>query len=162
MKFLISFCDKFFSKFYSWPYCFTFGNIPPILILDKILTIFDGRVGSQIGDEELNAIKEEGEKRYKQSIHCFICEVFHFLLKLFISLNCFIYDLTTFSHILICQRYKQSIPPGFKDDKKKKNSEDANNAYGDLIIWKQIIKYQKQPIKISLFLQNIYTNSAIH
>lgn len=72
-------------------------------ILDKILTIFDGRVGSQIDDKELNVIKEEGEKRYKQS-----------------------------------------IPPGFKDDKKKKNSEDDNNAYGDLIIWKQIIKYAKE------------------
>lgn len=72
-------------------------------ILDKILTIFDGRVGSQIDDKELNAIKEEGE-----------------------------------------ERYKQSIPPGFKDDKKKKNSEDDNNAYGDLIIWKQIIKYAKE------------------
>ena len=72
-------------------------------ILDKILTIFDGRVGLQIDEKELNAIKEEGEKRYKQS-----------------------------------------IPPGFKDDKKKKNSEDDNNAYGDLIIWKQIIKYAKE------------------
>ncbi len=37
-------------------------------ILDKILTIFDSRVGSQIDDKELNVIKEEGEKRYKQSI----------------------------------------------------------------------------------------------
>ncbi|MFR1372424.1 MAG: PIN-like domain-containing protein [Eisenbergiella massiliensis] len=28
--------------------------------------------------------------------------------------------------------------------KKKKGQEDDNNAYGDLIIWKQIIKYAKE------------------
>lgn len=68
-------------------------------ILDKILTIFEGRVGEKIDDAELNVIKEEGKKRYDKA-----------------------------------------IPPGYKDDKKKKNQEDDNNAYGDLIIWKQIIK----------------------
>lgn len=72
-------------------------------ILDKILAIFEGRVGEKIDDTELNMIKEEGKKRYDRS-----------------------------------------IPPGYKDDKKKKNREDDNNAYGDLIIWKQIIKYAKE------------------
>lgn len=71
-------------------------------ILNKILTIFEGRVGEKISDDELMAIKEEGKKRYEKS-----------------------------------------IPPGYKDDKKKKDKEDDNNAYGDLIIWKQIIKYAK-------------------
>ena len=72
-------------------------------ILDKILTIFEGRVGEKIDDAELDLIKEEGKKRYDKS-----------------------------------------IPPGYKDEKKKKNQEEDNNAYGDLIIWKQIIKYAKE------------------
>ena len=29
------------------------------------------------------------------------------------------------------------------DDKKRKDQLDDNNAYGDLIIWKQIIQYAK-------------------
>lgn len=72
-------------------------------ILDKILAIFEGRVGEKIDDVELDLIKEEGKKRYDKS-----------------------------------------MPPGYKDDKKKKNQEEDNNAYGDLIIWKQIIKYAKE------------------
>ena len=72
-------------------------------ILDKILTIFDGRVGNNIDAAELERIKEEGKGRYEKL-----------------------------------------IPPGYKDDKKKKGQEDDNNAYGDLIIWKQIIKYAKE------------------
>jgi len=72
-------------------------------ILDKILAIFDQRVGLPPSEEELRTIKEEGK-----------------------------------------ERYKKSIPPGYKDDKKKNGSEDDNNAYGDLIIWKQIIKYAKE------------------
>lgn len=70
-------------------------------ILEKILAIFDQRVGLPPTEEELRAIKEEGKNRYKNA-----------------------------------------IPPGYKDDKKKNESDD-NNAYGDLIIWKQIIKYAK-------------------
>ena len=72
-------------------------------ILDKILTIFDGRVGNNIDAAELETIKEEGK-----------------------------------------ERYEKLIPPGYKDDKKKKGQEDDNNAYGDLIIWKQIIKHAKE------------------
>lgn len=70
-------------------------------ILEKILAIFDQRVGLPPTEEELRSIKEEGKNRYKNA-----------------------------------------IPPGYKDDKKKNESDD-NNAYGDLIIWKQIIKYAK-------------------
>lgn len=33
-------------------------------------------------------------------------------------------------------RYKNKIPPGYKDDKDKK----GNDKYGDLVIWKEIIK----------------------
>lgn len=72
-------------------------------ILEKILAIFEGRVGEKIDEAELDLIKEEGKKRYDKS-----------------------------------------IPPGYKDEKKKKNQEEDNNAYGDLIIWKQIIKYAKE------------------
>lgn len=72
-------------------------------ILDKILAIFDGRVGNNIDAAELERIKEEGK-----------------------------------------ERYEKLIPPGYKDDKKKKGQEDDNNAYGDLIIWKQIIKHAKE------------------
>lgn len=42
------------------------------------------------------------------------------------------------------KRYAEKTPPGYKDDKKKKDAEDDNNAYGDLIIWKQIIEYAKK------------------
>ena len=71
-------------------------------ILEKILSIFDKKVGASLSEDELRTIKEEGK-----------------------------------------ERYKKSIPPGYKDDKKRNGGEDDNNAYGDLIIWKQIIKYAK-------------------
>lgn len=71
-------------------------------ILDRILSIFDGRIGDKVDDTELSQIKSEGK-----------------------------------------ERYEKSIPPGYKDDKKKNNAIDDNNAYGDLIIWKQILKYSK-------------------
>uniref|UniRef100_UPI00258F9C98 PIN domain-containing protein n=1 Tax=Ruminococcus sp. TaxID=41978 RepID=UPI00258F9C98 len=72
-------------------------------ILDRILLIFDGRVGDKIDDAELSQIKIEGK-----------------------------------------ERFEKSIPPGYKDDKKKNTETDDNNAYGDLIIWKQILKYAKE------------------
>lgn len=37
-------------------------------------------------------------------------------------------------------RYKRKIPPGYKDAQKA-NSDNDNNAYGDLIVWKEIIRY---------------------
>lgn len=72
-------------------------------ILNRILSIFDGRIGDKVDDEELSQIKKEGK-----------------------------------------ERFEKSIPPGYKDDKKKNNETDDNNAYGDLIIWKQIIKFVKE------------------
>lgn len=72
-------------------------------ILEKILTIFDGKVGCPLEETELAEIKEEGKKRYEKA-----------------------------------------VPPGFKDDKKKNGPEDDHNAYGDLIIWKQIMSYAKE------------------
>ena len=69
-------------------------------ILEKILTIFDGRVASPMDETELNKLKEEGKNRYEKS-----------------------------------------VPPGFKDDKKKNSPPDAHTAYGDLIIWKQLMSY---------------------
>ena len=38
------------------------------------------------------------------------------------------------------ERYEKLIPPGFCDAKKEKSG-DENNAYGDLIVWKQILAY---------------------
>jgi len=72
-------------------------------ILDKILTIFEGKVGAKLSQDEIDAIKKEGK-----------------------------------------ERYEKSIPPGYMDDKKRKDQLDDNNAYGDLIIWKQIIQYAKE------------------
>lgn len=40
-------------------------------------------------------------------------------------------------------RYDKKIPPGYKDSKKATESDD-NNAYGDLIYWKQILDYAKE------------------
>lgn len=71
-------------------------------ILEKILLIFDGRVGGNIGESELRCIQEEGK-----------------------------------------ERYAKAMPPGYKDKKKIKEETDDNNAFGDLIIWKQILKYAK-------------------
>lgn len=71
-------------------------------ILKEILSIFEGRVGDKVDNDELEQIKKEGK-----------------------------------------ERYEKSIPPGYKDGKKQKDIEDDNNAFGDLIIWKQIIKYAK-------------------
>ena len=41
------------------------------------------------------------------------------------------------------ERYEKRIPPGYRDSKKQQGEENDNNVYGDLIIWKQIIKYSK-------------------
>ena len=35
------------------------------------------------------------------------------------------------------ERYKNKVPPGYKDNRKR------DNKYGDLIIWKEILKYAK-------------------
>lgn len=48
-------------------------------------------------------------------------------------------------------RYKQEIPPGYKDKKKSKDDKD-NNAYGDLIVWKQILDFAKTNKKDIVFV----------
>ena len=48
-------------------------------------------------------------------------------------------------------RYKKKIPPGFKDANKS-TSENDNNTYGDLIIWKQIMDYAKLNNKNVIFV----------
>lgn len=70
-------------------------------ILDKILSIFDEKVGRPFTEEEKTAIYEEGE-----------------------------------------ERYKKQIPPGFCDASKAQDG-NPNNAYGDLMVWKQILEYSR-------------------
>ena len=64
-------------------------------ILDKILSIFDEKVGRPFTEEE------KGE-----------------------------------------ERYKKQIPPGFCDASKAQDG-NPNNAYGDLMVWKQILEYSR-------------------
>lgn len=68
-------------------------------ILEKILSLFDGKVGPCFTDEEMKGIEQEGKVRYTAK-----------------------------------------VPPGYKDSEKQKGSV-VNNAYGDLIVWKQILNY---------------------
>ena len=71
-------------------------------ILERILTLFDGRVGEEYDSATLEKIKKDGK-----------------------------------------ERYDKQIPPGYKDSKKNKGGND-NNAFGDLIYWKQILDYAKE------------------
>lgn len=48
-------------------------------------------------------------------------------------------------------RYEKGLPPGYKDAKKELNKDD-NNAYGDLIVWKQILRYAKENKKDIVFV----------
>lgn len=54
-------------------------------------------------------------------------------------------------------RYKYNVPPGFTDEKKN-NREDLDHflsrKYGDLIIWKEILRYMRDKNKNLLFVQN--------
>lgn len=43
-------------------------------------------------------------------------------------------------------RYKNEMPPGFKDDK------DGDRKYGDLILWKQVLEYAKESAKPVIFV----------
>ncbi len=49
------------------------------------------------------------------------------------------------------KRYINRIPPGY-EDKKKETEMCDNNMYGDLIIWKQIIKYATENCKDIIFV----------
>ena len=44
------------------------------------------------------------------------------------------------------ERYKNNIPPGYKDSIKKENK------YGDYIIWKEIIQFSKEHKKNIIFV----------
>ncbi|QGG46316.1 PIN-like domain-containing protein [Heliorestis convoluta] len=57
-------------------------------------------------------------------------------------------------------RFKYKLPPGYTDEKKEKknNQENSNDylvkKYGDLIIWKEILRLMKNSEKNLLFVQN--------
>lgn len=51
-------------------------------------------------------------------------------------------------------RYKKQIPPGYKDDGKKKNEDIINNAYGDFFLWRQILDYSFNESKNIIFITN--------
>ena len=75
-------------------------------ICNTLLTIFDGKVGAPLTDEELSAVQKEGEKRYESK-----------------------------------------IPPGYCDDDK-----DGSNKNGDLIIWKEIMRFSKDNDRNIIFI----------
>lgn len=79
-------------------------------VLEKILELYDGKVGAAFDEEELIKLKEEGKSRYEDK-----------------------------------------IPPGYKDAKKMREGDD-NNAYGDFIIWKEILRYAKENNKDIIFV----------
>lgn len=47
-------------------------------------------------------------------------------------------------------RYEKKIPPGYKDD--KKNLDQKNSGFGDLILWQQIMEYSKESKKNVIFV----------
>ncbi len=79
-------------------------------ILDKILELFDGKVGEGFDEEEINVIFAEG-----------------------------------------IDRYEKKIPPGYKDAIKKSGVMD-NNAYGDLIVWKEILRFSENEKKNIIYV----------
>lgn len=79
-------------------------------ILQSITELFDGRVGNDTEEKELEALYKEGEKRYANQ-----------------------------------------VPPGYCDEKKKKDKS-KRSLYGDLIVWKQTIDYCKEQAKSVIFI----------
>lgn len=79
-------------------------------ILQSITELFDGRVGNDFEDKDLEALYKEGEKRYANQ-----------------------------------------VPPGYCDEKNKKDKA-KRNLYGDLIVWKQTIHHCKEPAKSVIFI----------
>ena len=81
---------------------------------DKTLTaitdLFDGRVGDDFVEKDLEALYKEGEKRYTNK-----------------------------------------IPPGYCDEKNKKEK-GKRSLYGDLIVWKQTILHCKEQAKSVIFI----------
>lgn len=79
-------------------------------IKDKLFELYEGKVGTDLTEEEIKAAYQEGE-----------------------------------------ERYADKIPPGFKDISNKKDK-GKRHLYGDLIIWKQIIKYAQETQKDIIFV----------
>lgn len=50
------------------------------------------------------------------------------------------------------KRFKDKIPPGFKDDTKAKSDQGLRHVFGDLIVWKQLIKKAKDDGKNIIFV----------
>ena len=74
-------------------------------VLNKLLELFDGKVGQAFSKDEIEDIEQEGEKRYANS-----------------------------------------VPPGYKDKKK------VENKYGDLFVWKEILRFAKDNKKDIIFV----------
>ena len=79
-------------------------------ILNAITDLFDGRVGEDFAEKDLDALYKEGEKRYAND-----------------------------------------IPPGYCDEKTKKDKP-KRHLYGDLIVWKQTIHHCKELSKSVIFI----------
>lgn len=50
------------------------------------------------------------------------------------------------------KRFKDKIPPGFEDDTKEKRAKGLRHVFGDLIVWKQLIKKAKEKNKDIIFV----------
>lgn len=50
------------------------------------------------------------------------------------------------------KRFKDKIPPGFKDDTKAKRDQGLRHVFGDLIVWKQLMKKAKDDGKNIVFV----------
>jgi hypothetical protein len=79
------------------------------IFLDQITNLFEGKVGVEFSDSELEDIYKEG-----------------------------------------AIRYANNIPPGYKDTSKKTKGD--RYLYGDLIIWKQLIKFSKLTNQSIIFI----------
>lgn len=51
-------------------------------------------------------------------------------------------------------RYQHKIPPGYEDNGKRKNDETSLDKYGDLLIWKQILRHSESSGKSVIFITN--------
>ena len=79
-------------------------------ILEAVTNIFDGNVGADFSEEELENLYKDGEKRYSKQ-----------------------------------------VPPGFCDEKKKKDKP-QRSLYGDLIVWMQVISHIKMEQRDVIFV----------
>ena len=79
-------------------------------ILDAVSNLFDGCVGNDFTEDELEALYKEGERRYANQ-----------------------------------------IPPGYCDEKNKKDKA-KRSLYGDLVVWKQVIAYAKEKEQCVIFI----------